>query len=245
MPAPPSLAANFPWAVLTQSLLHAAPGAVFFPIMHCCRLLLPKTPLNFLSFIGSAVSLAGAVKTSTLEIDCAFTQQLSLRRELNEMCMPDAGQLICFCFCFFYLHWIDRAITRRWKELVGWELQLPGWIAVNEKRYTRCILWAVLHINHHCCMETGCKWRCPSVTWAGYVHTGCAVFKANLASWPIVQYFKWCFSFGTKSTALPVPVNAVNNPYSMIVSLFDTLVTDIKGLLLITSMVFKTCLHRL
>lgn len=150
MPAPPSLAANFPWAVLTQSLLHSTLGAVFFPIMHRCRLLLPKTPLNFLSFIGSAVSLAGAVKPSTLEIDCAFTQQLSLCRELNEMCMPDAGQLICF---FFYLHWIDRAITWRWKELVGWELQLPGWSAVDEKRYKRCILWPMLHINHHCWIE--------------------------------------------------------------------------------------------
>lgn len=153
MPAPPSLAANFPWAVLTQSLLHAAPGAVFFPIMHRCRLLLPKTPLNFLSCIGSAVSLAGAVKTSTLEIDCAFTQQLSLRRELNEMCMPDAGQLICFGVCFFYTFTGLIEQLPGDGKLVGWELQLPGWIAVDEKRYTRCILWAMLHINHHCCIE--------------------------------------------------------------------------------------------
>lgn len=140
MPAPPSLAANFPWAVLTQSLLHAAPGAVFFPIMHRCRLLLPKTPLNFLSCIGSAVSLAGAVKTSTLEIDCAFTQQLSLRRELNEMCMPDAGQLICFCFFLFflYLHWIDRAITRRWKA---------GGMRVTAPRVNRCG-WETVHKMH-------------------------------------------------------------------------------------------------
>lgn len=49
------------WHTHCSEPLRALFSSPVSPIMHRCRLLLHKTPLNFLSCIGSAVSLVGAV----------------------------------------------------------------------------------------------------------------------------------------------------------------------------------------
>lgn len=199
IPAPPSLPANFLWAVLTHSSLQAAPALFFWllffflsPIMHRCRLLLEKTPLNFLSCIGSAVSLVGAVNQHIRKLIVLLRNSSHYARELNELCMHDTGQfiLLFFFFSFFLcLHWIDRAITGRWKELVWWELQLPGWSAVDENSirgaYWREFCKLIIIMK----MKPGCKYsnqRRPGLTRGGYLYTGFVVLNANLDVWPML-----------------------------------------------------------
>lgn len=116
------------WHAHCSAPLRALLLILCFPIMHCCRLLLPKTPLNLLSCIGSAVSPVGAVNQHIRNW---------LRFHATALIMPGAkwavharGRLVHFV-APTRLHWIDKPITERWKEPMWQEfLQLPGWNAV-------------------------------------------------------------------------------------------------------------------
>lgn len=167
LPAPPSLTANFPWAVSTHSLLPDAPGALFFPsciaVDCCCE----KTPSNFLSRyrlgpsvgrVGEGQEGKGGCKTSTLEIDCAFYATALITPGAKWAVRAQRkGSSFFIYFHIYSLHlgWIDRAITERRRERAGvmWVKAPPGETLQTRNGVRDAYRGKLLHVNHHYCIE--------------------------------------------------------------------------------------------
>lgn len=64
------------WHAHCTEPLRALSLSPVFPIMHCCRRFFQKTPLNFLSCIGSAVNLVGAVNQHIRNWLCFYATTL-------------------------------------------------------------------------------------------------------------------------------------------------------------------------